>query len=169
VAADLGVAVLLGYLLGSAPLERLLGDRDPAFLVVGNALKGLIAGILGWLLADVGGAYAGVAGAMIGHALPLFANFRGTAPILPFAGGAFAISPLPAAIALAVCGAVTIAAGFTWGARAGVVAFPLIQLLFAPPGRVAGTICLIALVALHLAWTGSFSGPSTGQSAKGVP
>jgi glycerol-3-phosphate acyltransferase PlsY len=106
---------------------------------------------------------------MIGHTFPLFANFSGGVAILPLAGGAFAISPLPAAIALTLCGVVTIAAGFTWGARAGIVAFPLIQLLFAPPGRVAGTIGLIALIALHLAWTGSFSGPSTGQSAKGVP
>jgi acyl phosphate:glycerol-3-phosphate acyltransferase len=98
----------------------------------------------------VAGAYAGVAGAMVGHALPLFAGFRGGKSVMTFSGGAFALAPVPAALAFALCVLVFLAArSFAWGARAGVFAFPLLQLAFDPPGRVAATGGLMAIIALR--------------------
>ncbi|MEA2665130.1 MAG: acyl phosphate:glycerol-3-phosphate acyltransferase [Candidatus Eremiobacteraeota bacterium] len=169
------VAVLLGYLLGSIPISLLvarahgvdlratadgnpgawnalqqLGARRawPAF--VGDGVKGTAAGLIGLELAGIAGAYVAVAAAMVGHALPLFARFRGGKSVMTFAGGAFALSPVAAAIALAACALVALAArSFTWGARLGVFGFPLVQLALDPPARVAATGALMSLIGMR--------------------
>ncbi|MGX6447695.1 glycerol-3-phosphate acyltransferase [Patulibacter sp. S7RM1-6] len=140
-------------------LEQLGARRAwPAF--VGDGLKGTLAGALGWWLGgraggdpaglgspDVVGAYVGVAAAMLGHALPLFARFRGGKAVMTFAGGAFALSLPAAAIALAGCLLVSVAArSFAWGARVGVFGFPAVQLLFAPTARVGATGALMGII-----------------------
>lgn len=175
---EYAAAAILGYLLGSIPVALLVARRHgvdlrrtgdgnpgawnaleqlgarrawPAF--AGDGLKGAVAGFAGLELAGVGGAYAGVAGAMLGHAFPVFARLRGGKAVMTFAGGAFALSPPAAAIALAACLAVSLVTrSFAWGARVGIFGFPLIQLAFDPPGRVAATGALMALIgALFLA------------------
>jgi acyl phosphate:glycerol-3-phosphate acyltransferase len=124
-----------------------LGARRawPAF--VGDGLKGLVAGGVGRALGGGWGpAYAGVAGAMLGHCFPVWTRFRGGKAVMTFAGGAFALSPPAAAIALAACGAVSAVRGFAWGARVGVWSFPLVQLAFDGPRRVAWTGALMCLI-----------------------
>ena len=165
------VAAVLGYLLGSIPvallvarrhgvdlrrtgdgnpgawnaLEQLGGRRAlPAFL--GDAAKGLVAGVLGLALAGWWGGFAGVAGAMVGHAFPLFAGFRGGKAVMAFVGGAFVLSPVAALVCLVACAAVTAAASFKWGARVAVLAFPVVQLATGPVERVAATGALMTLI-----------------------
>lgn len=171
------LAAVLGYLLGSVPvallvarrhgvdlyrtadgnpgawnaLEQLGGRRAwPAF--VGDGLKGTLAGLAGLALAsgEVGGAYVGVAGAMLGHALPVFARFRGGKSVMTFVGGAFVLAPDAAAIALLLCLVVTaLKRDFGPGARVGVGAFVPLQLLLHPVEEVAATgglMCLIGLL-----------------------
>ncbi len=165
------VAAVLGYLLGSIPvallvarrhgvdlrttgdgnpgawnaLEQLGGRRAlPAFL--GDAAKGLVAGVAGLALAGWWGGFAGVAGAMVGHAFPLFAGFRGGKAVMAFVGGAFALAPVAALACLAACLAVTAAASFTWGARVAVFAFPLAQLASGPVEQVIATGALMTLI-----------------------
>jgi glycerol-3-phosphate acyltransferase PlsY len=91
-------------------------------------------------------AWAAVAAAMAGHAFPAFARLRGGKAVMAFVGGAFALSPVAAAAALALCGAVTAATAFKWGARAGVFAYPALQLAVDPVERVAGTGALMTFV-----------------------
>lgn len=167
------LAAVLGYLLGSVPvallvarrhgvdlyrtadgnpgawnaLEQLGGRRAwPAF--VGDGLKGTLAGLAGLLLVgDVWGAYVGVAGAMLGHALPVFARFRGGKSVMTFVGGAFVLAPDAAAIALVLCLLVTAwRRDFGPGARAGVAAFVPAQLLLHPVEEVAATGGLMCLI-----------------------
>ncbi len=142
-------------------LEQLGGRRAwPAF--AGDALKGTLAGLAGFALAGVSGAYAGVAGAMLGHAFPLFARLRGGKSVMTFAGGAFALSPIAAALALATCVLVSVGArSFALGARAGVFGFPLVQLAFDPPGRVAATGALMLLIGLRFLLARDRSAPAT--------
>ena len=180
----------MGYLLGSIPVAllvarrhgvdlRAVGDGNPgawnaldhlgarraapAFL--GDGLKALVAGLIGLALGGYWVAVAAVAAAMIGHALPIFAGFRGGKSVMCFVGGAFALSPPAAVCALALCGAVTVAArGFAWGARIGVFAYPLIQLAFDPVERVAATGGLMCIVgALFIARRSS--APATSAAA----
>ena len=169
--------VLLGYLLGSIPVSLLVGRAHgvdlratgdgnpgawnaleqlgarrawPAF--VGDGAKGAAAGLIGLAFLGVGGAYAGVAAAMIGHAFPLFARLRGGKSVMTFAGGAFALSPLAAALGLVACLLVSLGArSFALGARVGVFGFPLVQLAIDPPLRVAATGALMALIGLRFA------------------
>lgn len=170
---DYILAVLGGYTLGSVPVSRfvarrhgvdldLVGDRNPgawntleqlgprralpAFL--GDGAKGLVAGGLGRALGDWWYGWAGVAGAMLGHAFPALAPAKGGKSVMTFVGGSFALSPAPACVALAVCGAGTAASSFKWGARAAIFGFPAIQLLFEPVERVMATGALMGSIAV---------------------
>lgn len=131
-------------------LEQLGARRAwPAF--AGDGAKALAAGLIGHALGDWWTAWAAVAAAMVGHALPVFAHGRGGKGVMCFVGGGFALSPLAALACLGLCGAVTAAGGFARGARAGVFAFPLFQLVTDPVEHVAGTGVLMGLIGLLFA------------------
>jgi glycerol-3-phosphate acyltransferase PlsY len=169
------LAAVIGYTAGSVPVSpvvarrhgvdlrragdgnpgawnalELLGARRawPAF--VGDGLKGLLGGAAGRAHgAGPGPAYAGVAGAMVGHCFPVWAAFRGGKAVMTFAGGAVALSPRAAAIA-AGAGAVAWAGrDFAWGARVYVWGFPVAQLAVDGPRRVAWTGALMCLIGLR--------------------
>jgi glycerol-3-phosphate acyltransferase PlsY len=126
-------------------LEQLGARRAwPAF--VGDGAKGLAAGLAGQALGGWWVAWTGVAAAMVGHAFPLFAHLRGGKAVMCFVGGAFALSPLAAFGCAALCLIVSVLRGFAWGARVGVFAFPLLQLLTDPIAHVAGTGVLMTLI-----------------------
>lgn len=168
------LTALAGYLLGSVPVALLVARRHgvslyetgdgnpgawnaleqlgarrawPAF--IGDGLKGLLAGVAGWLLVgDWPGPYTGVAAAMLGHAFPVLTRGRGGKSVMTFAGGAFALAPLAAATCLAACALLARATrgGFALGARVGVFGFPLAQLAVDPVERVAATGGLMTLI-----------------------
>ena len=146
-----------------------LGPRHSAPVFLGDAAKGLAAGLAGQAIGGHWAAFAAVAGAMVGHAFPVFASFRGGKAVMCFVGGGFALSPVAALTALALCGAVTFAArSFGWGARAGVFAYPAIQLAVDPVERVAATGALMTLIgALFLLARLRRSGPATSARATG--
>lgn len=181
------VAAVAGYLLGSimvAPLVagrhgvdlRTTGDGNPGAwnaleqlgarrawpVFLGDALKGVLGGLVGLVLAGLPGAYVGVAGAMVGHALPAFARLRGGKAVMTFAGGAFVLAPLAAVICLAICALVAIRS-FAVGARIGVFGFPLVQLAVAPVEYVAATGGLMTLIGVL--FVVRRSGPATSGRA----
>lgn len=172
-------ALAAGYLLGSIPVAVLVarrrgvdprdvGDRNPGYwnvraqlgrraslpVFAGDVAKGAAAGAVGLLLdGDPWGiAYAAVGAAMVGHAWPVFAGFRGGRSILAFVGGMAVLTPLPAALAVGVLLLVWAATrSFAWAARVGVFGFPLAQLLFEPKERVAATGLLLSIIGLRFA------------------
>lgn len=173
-------AAVAGYVVGSVPVAvlvgrrhgtdlRTVGDRNPGYwnakqhlprraaLVVfaGDATKGVVAGLAGEALSGRGRwwvAYIAVGAAMLGHAFPLFARFRGGRSILTFAGGAFVLAPRAACAAVALTVVVTAASrSFAWGARVGVFGYPLLQAFVDPRSRVAATGCLMAIIGLRFA------------------
>jgi len=169
---DYVVACIVGYVLGSVPLSLLVARRHgvdlrqtgdgnpgawnaleqlgwgrawPAF--VGDALKGLLAGLAGLALGGVWVAYAAVAAAMVGHAFPAFAKLRGGKSVMTFVGGALVLAPLAGAIALVALALLAATrGGFALGARVGVFAFPLLQLATSPVEHVAATGGLMCLI-----------------------
>lgn len=181
-----------GYLLGSIPVSLLvarghgvdlrevgdgnpgawnalehLGARRAAPAFLGDAAKALAAGLIGLALGGYWVAFTAVAAAMVGHAFPLFASFRGGKSVMCFVGGGFALSPVAALIALGVCALITASArSFAWGARAGVFAFPAIQLAVDPVQRVVATGALMCVIgALFGLARLRRSGPSRSASA----
>lgn len=166
------LTVLIGYVLGSVPVALMVARRhgvdlrttadgnpgawnaleqlgarraSPAF--VGDGLKGTVAGLVGWALAGFTGAWVGVLAAMLGHAFPLFARFRGGKSVMTFAGGMFAVAPVAAPLALVLCVAVSLASrSFAYGARAGVVGVVPLQLLLDGAERTAATGVLMTVI-----------------------
>ena len=172
-------AVVAGYLLGSIPVAvlvarargfdpRHVGDRNPGYwnvkeqvgargslpVFVGDVAKGAAAGLVGLALDESawGIAYAAVAAAMIGHAFPVFAGFRGGRSILTFAGGMIVLSPVAAVLAIGVLLVVwALTRSFAWAARAGVFCFPVVQLAVESKERVAATGALMSIIGLRFA------------------
>ena len=174
------LVVAAGYLVGTIPVAnvvarragvrdlRSVGDRNPGFwnartqlgdraavpVFVGDVLKGLVAAATGALAAAPGQwwlAYLGGGAAMVGHAWPAFAEFRGGRSVLTFVGAAAVCAPVPAALAIVVTGVVWAWRGLAWGARAGVAAFPVLQLVIEGPYRTAATGALMTFIGLRFA------------------
>ncbi len=173
------VVVVVGYLLGSIPVAvlvarrhrvdpRAVGDRNPGWwnvrdqlgtrsavpVLVGDAAKGVVAALVGVTLAPDGAwgvGYAAVAAAMVGHAWPVFAGFRGGRSILVFAGGVCVLAPLPALIAVAIFALLSLVGRTALGARIGVFGFPLLQLVLDSPYRTAATGALMSIIGLRFA------------------
>ena len=173
------MAVGAGYLLGSVPAAvlvgrrhgldpRRVGDGNPGYwnvrdqlgaraaapVFAGDVAKGAVAGVVGRLVAPPdtwGVGYAGVGAAMVGHAWPVFARFRGGRSILTWTGGMCVLSPVAAAVAVAAFVGVARAGSFAWGARLGVFALPVIQLVVEPPRRVAATGALMSIIGVRFA------------------
>ena len=191
------VACIVAYLLGSIPVSVLVARRHgvdlyatadgnpgawnaleqlgprrawPAF--AGDAAKGLLAGLLGVALGGVWVGYAAVAAAMVGHAFPLFARLRGGKSVMTFAGGMFAVAPLPAAVALGACVLVSVLTrSFALGARVGIFGFPLVQLALdaGEPERVAATGGLMCLIGARFLLSGRRHGSRRGWRADRRP
>jgi len=177
------VAVVSGYLVGSIPVAgwvarrqagldlREVGDRNPGYwnakeslgrraalpVFAGDVAKGAVGAGVGMLLAADGDWWIGYLGgfaAMVGHAWPVFARFRGGRSVLTFAGAITLLSPVTAAICIALVLVVTAWRGFAWGARVGVFAIPFVQLVVDGPYRTAATGCLMSLIGLRFAMAG---------------
>lgn len=170
--------IVIGYLLGSLPIAgftakrngvddlRAVGDGNPGFwnameqigvcaalpVFVGDVAKGLLAATVGAVLAE--GEWwlpvVGTAAAMVGHAWPLFARFRGGRSVLTFVGGAIVISPITALVAIAVAGLVwLVTRRFEWAAWVGVFGYPVIQLVVDGPAQTAATGVLMTFIGLR--------------------
>ena len=178
---EVAVTVVFGYLIGSIPIANLVasrrarldlrdvGDGNPGFwnaretlgqraaipVFVGDSAKGVAAALVGVALAAPGVwglAYVGCGAAMVGHAFPVFARFRGGRSILTFAGGAAVFAPVPFAITIGLL-LVTflVARSFAIAGRVGFVAFPIVQILVEGPYRTAATGVLMTFIGLRFA------------------
>ena len=180
-AVSLLVTIVVGYLVGSVPVANLVarrragtdlrevGDRNPGYwnaketlgrrsavpVFVGDVTKGAVAAALGLVLAADDQwwlAYVGAGAAMVGHAFPVFAGFRGGRSVLTFVGGALVFTPLAAAISVAI---MLLTFGgtrhFAVAARVGMVTLPFAQLLVDGPYRTAATGVLMTFIGLRFA------------------
>ena len=185
-------AGLIGYVLGSIPVSLLVARRHgvdlratsdgnpgawnaleqlgarrawPAF--AGDGLKGALAAAAGLALGDVWTGYAAVAAAMLGHAFPLFAGLRGGKAVMTLVGGGLVLAPAAGALAVVVCVLVSLGArSFAAGARAGVFAFPLLQLLTDPVEWVAATGALMCIVGALFLWRGRSARATSARGAR---
>jgi glycerol-3-phosphate acyltransferase PlsY len=179
VSASLVVATIAGYLLGSLPIAnavarrhgvgdlRTTGDRNPGFwnatrllgwrsalpILVGDAAKGAVAASIGVAVSDRWWApYLCGLAAMIGHAWPVFAGFRGGRSVLTFVGTALVVSPLAAGCSVALMFVVwAVGRRFDVAVRLAVASFPAFQLVVDGPVRTAATGVLMTFVGVRFA------------------
>ncbi len=170
-----------GYLLGSVPVAdlvsgdvdlRAVGDRNPGWwnardalgqraarpVLVGDIAKGAAGAAIGRILARPGEWWLPVVGggaAMVGHAWPLFAGFRGGRSVATFGGAAAVISPATAVVAIAA-GAIAgrLSGSTARGIRTGFVAYPVVELAVDGPRRTAATGLLMSFIGLRF-WMAS--------------
>lgn len=174
----ISVPAVTGYLLGSIPTAvivgmrrqvdlRAVGDRNPGWwnarqelgreaalpVLLVDIAKGMAAAALGRAVARPGEwwpAHVGAAGAMVGHAWPVFAHFRGGRSVATLGGAAGALSPVSTAAAV-LAGAVAARATSSAerGIQIGYAAFPVAQIVVDGPRRTAATGALMSLVGLR--------------------
>jgi glycerol-3-phosphate acyltransferase PlsY len=170
------IAAILGYLFGSIPSAVLVGRRlgfDPRSFGDGNPgwwnmrklagdnrawavfLLDIVKGIIPVLVvSNLWGewwwAYVAAMFAVIGHAFPVFANFRGGRSVLTFMGAMAVIAPQAVAITVGAGLLVALATrAFAYGARVMVFGVPLVQLFFHPAEHVAVTGVVMTFVGLR--------------------
>jgi glycerol-3-phosphate acyltransferase PlsY len=146
---------------------RVVGDRNPGWwnakeelgrraalpVLVVDIAKGSAGAALGRAVARRGEwwpGYVGGAAAMLGHAWPLFARFRGGRSVATLGGAAAVLSPASAAVAAVTGAGVGRASGSsTTGIQVGYGAFPIAQVMIDGPVRTAATGALMSLVGLR--------------------
>jgi glycerol-3-phosphate acyltransferase PlsY len=170
--------VAAGYLLGSIPTAvivgrrrhvdpRAVGDRNPGWwnarqqfgrraalpVLVVDVAKGAAAAGIGRLLSPAGRwwpGHAATGAAMVGHAWPLFAGFRGGRSVATFGGAAAVLSPLAAAGAASAATVVGRITGSTAaGIRVGFGTYPVLQVAVDGARRTAATGALMSFVGLR--------------------
>lgn len=161
---------------------RAVGDRNPGYwntketlgfkaatpVLVVDAAKGMASAAVGTLLAfaitdtvKTGELwwlpYVGGLAAMVGHAWPLFAHFRGGRCVLTFVGAVVVINPMVSLVALGVCVLLLgVLRRFSLAARIGVFSFPVVQAFADPRAHVAMTGVMMGLIGFRF-WQASRS------------
>lgn len=174
-----GLLIVAGYVIGSIPIAngvarrrgapdlREIGDRNPGFwnaravlarrdsamVFAGDLAKGSVPAALAVVFDDrwVVAYLVGLA-AMIGHAWPLFAHFRGGRSVLTWVGATLVVAPLPAALAVTLLASFWAATRrFTLAVKIAVIGFPFIQIALEGPWRTAMSGILMSFVGLRFA------------------
>lgn len=126
-----------------APNLRDVGDKNPGFwnsrsvlsrnqslaIFLGDLLKGVISVVVAQELSTEWPVwFLGAAGAMVGHAWPMFAHFQGGRSVLTWVGAAIVLSPLPAAFCVLMFVLFWAATrDFSHGVKIAVVLYPFAQ------------------------------------------
>ena len=151
---------------------RSVGDRNPGYwnaketlgwraalpVLLVDAVKGAAAAGIGMLAARWWAPtawwlpYLGGLAAMVGHAWPVFARFRGGRCVLTFLGAIVAINPIESLLALVVCVVLlAVLRRFSLAVRIGVFALPVVQAFFDPRAHVAFTGAMMTLIGVRFA------------------
>lgn len=173
------LAVVIGYVLGSIPVAdivtrragapnlREVGDKNPGFwnsrsvlnrnqslvVFIGDLLKGIVSVVVAQELSDDWRVWFLAAGAaMIGHAWPVFARFRGGRSVLTWVGAAIVISPIPAAFCVLMFVLYWAATReFSHAVRIGVVLYPFAQWYADGAWQAVSTFLLMSIIGLRFA------------------
>lgn len=169
--------IAVGYVLGSVPVADLVtrragapnlrdvGDANPGFwnsrsvlsrnqsliIFVGDLLKGAVSVVVAQELSDDWRAwFLGAGAAMVGHAWPLFAKFRGGRSVLTWVGAAIVLSPMPAAFCVLMFVLFWAATrDFSHGVKIGVVLYPFAQWYSDGAWQAAATGLLMCIIGLR--------------------
>lgn len=185
--ADVIIAVLAGYLLGSVPVADLVtrragapdlrgvGDRNPGYwnsrlvltrgqsltVFIGDLSKGVVAVLIAEQLSDDWRVwFLGAGAAVIGHAWPAFAKFSGGRSVLTWIGTALMLSPWAAAFCILMFVMFLGATrAFGHAVRIAVVLFPFAQWYSDGAWRTAANGALMTIVGIRFVMANGLPSP----------
>lgn len=126
---------------GSTNAYRVLGIWPTLLVVLGDALKGVVAVVISWLLLGDNGRICAFMFVILGHVYPLFYDFKGGKGVLTTAA-MVAVFDWRIAVILVVIFVIVVAVTryVSLGSVIGVTLMPLFVYLFYP-GKVVFTLC----------------------------
>lgn len=135
---------------GTTNALRVMGKKAGAITCIIDILKGVVAVLLGVLIAGhTGGAVCGVM-VYLGHVWPLLYKFKGGKGVATAFGGILAANPLVAVIDLAIVVIIVFAGKrMSLGSIIGAAMFPIICLFLAPWYTVAALIIAVIIIVKH--------------------
>ena len=132
---------------GTTNALRVMGKKAGAITCVVDILKGVVAVIIGMLVAGNPGAYICALCVFLGHVWPIVYKFKGGKGVATAFGAVLAVNPLLALIALAIVAIVVFTSKrMSLGSIVGAVAFAVLS-VFLEPGFIAFA-CLMAIIML---------------------
>jgi glycerol-3-phosphate acyltransferase PlsY len=78
---------------GGLNTAQVVGKGWGAAVMIIDAAKGFVAGLIGWAIGGPDGAYAGATAAIAGHIFPVWSRFRGGKGVATSAGAVAAVFP----------------------------------------------------------------------------
>ena len=78
---------------GGLNTAQVVGKGWGAAVMIIDAAKGFVAGVIGWVIGGPDGAYAGATAAIAGHIFPVWSRFRGGKGVATSAGAVAAVFP----------------------------------------------------------------------------
>ena len=131
---------------GTTNALRVMGKKAGAITCIVDILKGVVAVLIGLLVAGNVGAYLCALCVFLGHVWPIVYKFQGGKGVATAFGAVLAVNPLLAVIALAIV-AITVFTSkrMSLGSIIGAIAFPVIA-IFLEPGFVVFAIVMAIII-----------------------
>jgi len=134
---------------GATNVLRVLGKKAAALTFLGDALKGVVAVLIGRYIAGSNGAILAGLFVVIGHNWPVILGFKGGKGVATTIGSMIAINPLLVSIVFAVGIAVLIITKYvSLASITGMVLFPIAMILFKQGPEYIAFSVAIAIMAI---------------------
>ena len=133
---------------GTTNALRVMGKKAGAITCIVDILKGVVAAVIGLLVAGPVGAYLCALCVFLGHVWPIVYKFQGGKGVATAFGAVLGVNPLLAVIALAIVAIVVFTSKrMSLGSIIGAIAFPIIA-IFLEPGFVvfAGVMAIVIII-----------------------
>jgi glycerol-3-phosphate acyltransferase PlsY len=94
---------------GGLNAMKVVGAKWGVLVIAVDIVKGVVAGLVGWLIGDEPGAYAGATAAIAGHIFPVWVRFRGGKGVAAAGGAVLIVFPIyfPVMAVVAAVGAIS--------------------------------------------------------------
>ncbi len=137
---------------GTTNALRVMGKKAGAITCIVDILKGVVAVLIGLLIAGNPGAYIGALCVFLGHVWPIIYKFQGGKGVATAFGAVLAVNPLLALIALVIVAIVVFTSKrMSLGSIIGAIAFAVLAAFMEPGFFVFACVMAIIMLIKHRA------------------
>lgn len=137
---------------GTTNALRVMGKKAGAITCIVDILKGVVAAVIGLLVAGPVGAYLCALCVFLGHVWPIVYKFQGGKGVATAFGAVLGVNPLLAVISLAIVAVVVFTSKrMSLGSLVGAIAFPILSIFMEPGFVVFAAVMAIVIIIKHRA------------------